>query len=201
MTSRSEFRGTVDQDLYLAPGGREVQAVITITAHGDLAGEIRLRLWTPVGATVRSLRQTAPTLLDLTEHRVDSGPLTGDYPAGPWIGSTEYHLRLDIEPGEVGDEKLACRMTLVHTGAGESERAPRQNFRHTEPDGNVIHFTSARIRALWCDDLLSSTVAGEIDDPDTGTFEIIGTDTREMQSLDVESTRTTLLGRSAQEPS
>lgn len=206
MISVLEFRGTVHQDLSLAPRAREVQALVTVDVHGDPdveedalgagAAEIRLRLWTPVGATIRFVRQTAPTRVDLTEHRVDSGPLTGDYPIRSWTtGSRDYHLCVDIEPGEVGEEKLACRMSLVRVGAGGLERAPQQNFQHTEPDGSVSRFTSARVRALWTDDLVSSTVADQIDDPDTGTFELAGTSAQEKTSLDVESTRTTLLGR------
>jgi hypothetical protein len=251
VTRTPEFHGAVHQNLYLAEGGREVHAVITVDAEGDAAaqnappqaaevedlrammassmrkavGDVKLRLWTPVGATVRFVIQTAPTLVDLSPHRVDSGPLTGDYPTGSWgTESRDYLLGVELEPGDVGEEKLACRVTFVHADADGTELPLRQVFSHTEPDGRTNEFSSARIRALWTDDLTQSTVfndkvaevtgraglakavqdglaahhGGDLDqiyDPDTGTFRLDRISAQEEMSLDIESTTTTLLGR------
>lgn len=145
--------------------------------------EVSLRLWTPVGAAVRSLKQTAPTLVDLSGHRVESGELTGDYSTGTWgIESRVYHLCVELEPGEVGEEKLACRVSIVRSGAEGTEQP--QVFSHTEPDGTTSRHGNARVRALWTDDQLA--------DPDTSTFR------NKMRSpqatdLDIESTSTTPL--------
>jgi hypothetical protein len=125
-------------------------------------GDVRLRLWAPVGATIRFVKQTAPSLVDLSGRRVDSGPLTGDYPTGSWgTESRDYHLCVELEPGGVGEEKLACRATFVHTGADGAEQPLQQMFSHTEPDGSTEEFSSARIRALWTDDLAQSTVTND----------------------------------------
>lgn len=173
MTSTPEFLGAVCQNLYLAAGAREVYAVITVDARANqgatvtapalgAVGDVRLRLWTPVGATVRFVIQTAPTLADLSPHRVDSGPLTGDYSTGSWgTESRDYLLGVELEPGDVGEEKLACRVTFVHANADGAELPLRQAFSHTEPDGRTNEFSSARIRALWTDDVTQSTVIND----------------------------------------
>ena len=147
-------------------------------------GEVSLRLWTPVGAAVRFLKQTAPTLVDLSVHRVDSGELTGDYPTGSWgIESREYHLCVELEPGEVGEEKLACRVSVVRSGTEGTEQLPAQEFSHTEPDGTTSLFGTARVRALWTDDQLI--------DPDTVTFRLNRMSAQQEMSPDIGSTSTT----------
>jgi hypothetical protein len=177
--------------------------------------------------------------------------LTGDYPTGSWgTESRDYHLGIELEPGGVGEEKLACRVTFVHTGADGTEQPLRQTFSHTEPDGSSNEFCTARVRAFWTDDLAQSTVINgkvaevtgraelakavqeglsahhggdpdlavdylsrarklakqghddnllarldEIYDPDTGTFRLNRMSAQQEMSLDIESTKTTLLGR------
>jgi hypothetical protein len=164
VTGEVEFHGSVHQGPFLGPGAREVEAVITVEARGGLESAMSLRLWTPLGVMVRYVHQIAPTWVDLTGYRIESGPLTGEYPVGSWAGGLrDFRVCMDVEPGEVGEEKLACRMSIVHAGSGDPGQVPPQTFQHTEPDGSVSWFTSARVRAFWSED------------PDTGTFEIVGT--------------------------
>ncbi|MDQ3988268.1 MAG: VWA domain-containing protein [Actinomycetota bacterium] len=122
-------------------------------------GEVGLRLWTPVGAAVRFVKQAAPTLEDLTSRRVGSDPQTGDYPTGSWgAESRDYHICIEIEPGHVGEEKLACRAMFVHPGADGTPPQPLgQAFSHTEPDGSTSVHPSALVRAFWTDDLARAT--------------------------------------------
>jgi hypothetical protein len=65
-------------------------------------------------------------------------PLTSDYATGAWSGeeSRDYHLLVAVPPGEVGDEKLAARASVL---AGDD----------TVAEGLV--------RAVWTDDLDRST--------------------------------------------
>ena len=249
-TISSALHGTVD--LVVDPAGLAEDFRATMAnSMRKAVGDVRLRLWTPVGATVRLVKQTAPTLVDLSVHRIDSGPQTGDYPTGSWgTESRDYHLCVELEPGEVGEEKLACRATFVHTGADGTEQPLRQTFSHAEPDGISNEFTSGRIRALWTDDLAWVTTINDrvavvtgraelakavkdglaahhggypdlavdclsrartlaeqvhddnllarldqIYDPDTGTFRLNRMSAVRDMSLDIESTKTPLLGR------
>jgi hypothetical protein len=246
----SALGGTVDMVLEPAGLADDFRAMMSTSMRKAIA-EVNLRLWTPVGATTRFVKQTAPTLVDLTDRRVDSGPLTGDYPTGSWGSeSRDYHLCVELEPGDVGEEKLACRVGFVYSGAEGSAQSVQQEYRHTEPDGRTNNFSSARVRALWTDDLAQSTVINDkvavvtgraelakavqdgltahqdgrselaadclsrarklaeqvndenlldrldqIYDPDTGTFRLHRMSAQEEMRLDIESTKTTLLGR------
>lgn len=168
----SALSGTVE--LVVEPAGlagdfRETMASSMRKAVGD----VRLRLWTPVGAAVRFVKQTAPTLVDLSGRRIDSEPQTGDYPTGPWgTESRDYHLCVELEPGGVGEEKLACRVTFVHTGADGTGQPLAQVFSHTEADGSTEEFSTARVRALWTDDLAQSTVTNDKVAEVTGRVEL-----------------------------
>ncbi|MGH3899311.1 MAG: vWA domain-containing protein [Pseudonocardiaceae bacterium] len=158
----SALHGTVD--LIVEPAGlAEDFRTMMAGSMRKTVGGVGLRLWTPAGATVRFVKQTAPTLVDLSTHRVDSGPQTGDYPTGSWgAESRDYHVCVKVEPGRVGEEKLACRVTFVHgSGATGTEQPLEQTFSHTEPDGATIRFSSARVRALWTSDLAQATVIND----------------------------------------
>ncbi|MGH3696089.1 MAG: VWA domain-containing protein [Pseudonocardiaceae bacterium] len=181
----SALHGTVG---LVDPAGLAADFRATVAeSMGTAIGSVSLRLWTPVGAAVRFLEQTAPTVVDLSGHRVESGALTGDYSTGSWsIESRDYHLCVELEPGEAGEEKLACRVSVVHSGAEGTEQLPAQVFSHTEPDGTTSRYDSARVRALWTGDGLA--------EPDPGTFRNRMRSQQET-GLDIESTSTTPLVR------
>ncbi len=105
-------------------------------ALGRNIGDVRLRVWSPKGSHLRFLRQTHPSIEDLGAGAVD--PQTVEYPTGAWAGdeSRDYHICVDVPPGQVGDEKLASRITLVVGGAAVDE---------------------GLVRAVWTDDEARST--------------------------------------------
>ena len=107
-------------------------------AIGKTVADVHLRVWTPAGATVKFVRQVAPSIDDLTGKRIAVDERTGDYPTGAWGGdeSRDYHVSVDVPPGEVGAEKLAARVSLVL-------------------DGEVV--SQALVRAVWTDDEALST--------------------------------------------
>lgn len=107
-------------------------------AVGKDIADVRLQVWSPNGATLRFLRQVAPTIDDLTDRGSPATPLASDYPTGAWAGneSRDYHLCVDLSPAEVGEEKLASRVSLI---VGEQ----------------IIG--QGLIRAVWTDDLARST--------------------------------------------
>lgn len=106
-------------------------------AHPD----VKLRLWAPQGAVVESVRQVAPEVLDITATGTPapSGALARDFLLGGWAPGEvrDYHLRIQVQPGAVGDEMLAGRVSLVLV------------------DGTVA--TQALVKAKWTDDRELST--------------------------------------------
>jgi hypothetical protein len=92
-------------------------------ALGKAVADVRLRIWAPQGSTIKFLRQVAPAIDDLTAKAAPVNPLTGDFPTGAWGGeeSRDYHLCVNVPPGNVGDEKLAARVSLVVDGQPVSQ--------------------------------------------------------------------------------
>ena len=107
-------------------------------AIGKTVADVSLRVWSPLGSTVRFVRQVAPTIEDLTSKRIAIDDRSGDYPTGAWAGdeSRDYHVGVEVPPGAVGDEKLAARVSLV-------------------VDGEVL--SQALVKAIWTDDEALST--------------------------------------------
>jgi hypothetical protein len=105
---------------------------------GKQIGSVALRLWTPKGSSCEFVKQVAPTLEDLTALAQPVDALTGDYPLGAWAGDEErdYHLRIRIPVGNVGDERLAARVMLSIDGVDQP---------------------AALVRAIWTDDERLST--------------------------------------------
>ncbi|MFG3205358.1 hypothetical protein [Streptomyces sp. NPDC048192] len=113
------------------------------TAMGKEVADVSLRVWTPVGTTIRFVKQVAPTVEDLTGRRTEAGPRAGDYPTGSWGDeSRDYHVCVEVPPAGLGQEMLAARVSLV---------AP-------QPDGSVQNLgAQGLVRAVWTDDMAAST--------------------------------------------
>jgi hypothetical protein len=118
----------------------DFRAMITSSQSRALP-DVHLRLWAPQGAVIESVRQVAPEVLDLTVSGTASpaGPLARDFLLGGWAPGDvrDYHLRIQVNAGGVGDEMLAGRVSLVLT------------------DGTVA--TQALVKAVWTDDAELST--------------------------------------------
>ncbi|MGW7820306.1 vWA domain-containing protein [Streptomyces puniciscabiei] len=113
------------------------------TAMGKEVADVSLRVWTPVGTTIRFVKQVAPTVEDLTARRTEAGPRAGDYPTGSWGDeSRDYHLCVEVPAAGLGQEMLAARVSLV---------VP-------QPDGSVQNLgAQGLVRAVWTDDMTAST--------------------------------------------
>jgi hypothetical protein len=113
------------------------------TAMGKEVADVALRMWTPVGTTVKFVKQVAPTVEDLTGRRTEAGPRAGDYPTGSWGDeSRDYHLCVEVPAAHIGQEMLAARVSLV---------VP-------QPDGTVHNLgAQGLVRAVWTDDMVAST--------------------------------------------
>jgi hypothetical protein len=133
--------GTVD--IVPDPAGLAADfAAMMQTAMGKQVADVALRVWTPQHATVRFVKQVAPTVEDLTGRRAPSGPQAGDYPTGAWGAqeSRDYHVCVEVTPGAVGQEMLAARVSLVASS----------------PSGPEV-LGQGLVRAIWTDDEALST--------------------------------------------
>ncbi|MFF5188180.1 VWA domain-containing protein [Streptomyces sp. NPDC000345] len=113
------------------------------TAMGKEVADVALRMWTPVGTTIKFVKQVAPTVVELTDRRTEAGPRAGDYPTGSWGDeSRDYHVCVEVPAAHVGQEMLAARVSLV---------VP-------QPDGTVHNLgAQGLVRAVWTDDMAAST--------------------------------------------
>ncbi|MBF2073483.1 MAG: VWA domain-containing protein [Synechococcales cyanobacterium C42_A2020_086] len=77
--------------------------------------DVHLRLWTPQGAKVLFCKQVSPTIVDLTGRAKPVKPQVVDYPTGSWSVNEprDYHFCIEVPAGNVGDEMLAGRASLV----------------------------------------------------------------------------------------
>jgi len=104
-----------------------------------LVAEVALRVWTPQHAEIvalTQLREDEPPL-DLTGNGVEAGPRTADFVTGSWEDEArDFYLCVKLPVGEVDDEMLAARVTLMVDD---------------EPVGQQL------VRAVWTDDAAKST--------------------------------------------
>ena len=176
----SGLLGTVD--IIPRPDDMEAEFTeLTRRSMGRQIGSVGLRLWTPQGSTVDFVKQVAPSLEDLTGTAVSVNPLTDDYPLGAWSGDEErdYHLRIRIPVGNVGDERLGARVMLVIDGVDQP---------------------AALIRAVWTDDEgLSTRINREVAHY-TGQAELAGAIAEGLAARDGgdQATATIRLGRAVQ---
>jgi hypothetical protein len=133
--------GTVD--IVPDPAGLAADfAAVMEKAMGKRVADVSLRVWTPQHASVRFVKQVAPTVDDLTGWATRSGPQEADYPTGAWgVGeSRDYHVCVRVTPAAVGQEMLAARVSAV-TGSPSSPDVLGQGL----------------VRAVWTDDEALST--------------------------------------------
>jgi hypothetical protein len=144
----SALLGTVD--IVPDPAGLAADfAEMMQNAMGKQVADVSRRVWTPQHATLKFVKQVAPTVEDLTGRRTQSGPQAGDYPTGAWGASEgrDYHVCVQVTPGAVGQEMLGARISLVAA----------------DPSGQAEILGQGLVRALWTDDeALSTRINGHI---------------------------------------
>ena len=140
-TISTALLGTVD--IVPDPSGLAADfAAMMESAMGKQVADVALRVWTPQTATVKFVKQVAPTVDDLTGRRTSSGPQAGDYPTGAWGPgeSRDYHVGVEVTPAGIGQAMLAARVSLVATA----------------PSGAAV-LGQGLVRAIWTDDEALST--------------------------------------------
>lgn len=145
-------------DIISAPGQIEAdfQAILT-KALGKTVSDVFLRLWTPLGASVKFCKEVSPEIVDLTQRARQLKPQVREYPTGAWgKGETrDFHFCIELKPGVAGDEVLAGRASLVYTVGGVENKA-----------------ADSRILALWTDDEEKSTKIDRVVAHYTGQAEL-----------------------------
>jgi len=119
----------------------DFQAILAKAMSKDVS-DVSLRLWTPQSAKVLFCKQVSPDIVDLTHRAKTIKPQVVDYPTGAWgkQESRDYHFCIEVNPGNVGDEMLAGRASLLYTINGVETK-----------------ITDSRILATWTDDDVKST--------------------------------------------
>ncbi len=114
----------------------DFQEILT-KAMGKTISDVSLRLWTPVSAKVLFCKQVSPEIVDVTDRSKMISERIVDYPTGAWGNneSRDYHFCIQIDAGNVGDEMLAGRASLI-----------------TQTNGQETKITEAKILATWTED-------------------------------------------------
>ncbi|MEU9022004.1 VWA domain-containing protein [Actinomadura sp. NPDC048394] len=128
------------------PDPKDLEAdflAMTRSAMSKHVADVALRVWTPQHAELRFLKQMVPTVDDLTAKRAESGAQTADFPLGAWGSENrEYHLCVEVPPGDIGRQMRAAWVKLIAPGSGgEAER----------------ELASGNVLAEWTDDEARST--------------------------------------------
>jgi hypothetical protein len=135
-----EFGVDVCQNEYLAAGGSEVDAIVTVTSAGFAAdGSTATADAAEIIIVDCSGSMNIPrSKIAQARAATEPGPQIGDYPTGAWGAgeSRDDHLRVQVAtPGRVGQEMLAARVSLIAKTAS-GPQALGQGL----------------VRAIWTDD-------------------------------------------------
>ncbi len=154
-------------------------------AMSKTAGDVVLRLWTPVGAEILFCKEVSPHILDLSQRYRQVKPQIREYPTGAWSKNEvrDFHFAIKVKPGGVGDEVLAGRASLVYTVDKTEQKA-----------------AEARILAIWTDDEAKSAKIDKVVAHYTGQSELadsirMGLEARSRGDMEQ---ATALLGKAVQ---
>jgi hypothetical protein len=132
----SALLGTVD--IAVDPPGLAADvAALTDGAMARSTADVHLRLRAAEWARVRFVKQVAPAVEDLTSRRASPPDLATaqDYPVGAWRPgeSRDYHVGLEVTPGEPDVRTRACLVSAVLT----------------DPSGTTRELASEEIQVEW----------------------------------------------------
>ncbi len=148
------------------------EAITAALARG--VADVHLRLWTPRTVAIATVKQVSPEIIDLAALAVRKDDRTVEIPTGAWADeSRDYHLTLTFKPGEIGDEMLACRPSLVYTDGGREIVFPgsppvvatwtADETLATRIDPQVAHYTGQQELADSIREGLDARERGDVD--------------------------------------
>jgi hypothetical protein len=158
--------GTVD----IIPSPEEMATVFADLMRNAMSrgvADAQLRVWAPQGSQVQFVRQVSPTVVDLTDRRVEVNPLTGGYPTGAWSDeSRDYHVGVRLSPKGIGQEQLAARVQLAVGGEVVAQGLVKAKW--SDDDGlttrinpEVAHYTGQTELAEAIQEGLAAKAAGD----------------------------------------
>jgi von Willebrand factor type A domain/von Willebrand factor type A C-terminal domain len=128
--------------------------------------DVRLRVWVPHSAEIVFFKQVSPELVPMDP--VESGTAQSvDYLLGSWAEeSRDYHLAVHVSPGEIGDEMLAARATVVVEGTPAGQTPVRaiwtdDNALSTRVNRQVAHYSSQEELAEAIEDGIRAKERGD----------------------------------------
>ncbi len=147
---------------------------ILATAMGKTVSDVSLRLWTPQGAKVLFCKQVSPEIVDVTARAKAVNDRMVDYPTGAWgtNESRDYHFCIQINAGNIGDEMLAGRASLITTTNGQETKITEAKILATwteddaktaKIDRRVAHYTGQAELAQSIQEGLEARAQGNID--------------------------------------
>ena len=145
----------------------EVFADLMRNAMSRGVADAQLRVWAPQGAQVQFVRQVSPTVVDLTDRRVQVNPLTGGYPTGAWSDeSRDYHVSVRLAAKGLGQEQLAARVQLAVGGEVVAQGLVKAKWSDDEGlttriNPEVAHYTGQTELAEAIQDGLAAKAAGD----------------------------------------
>ena len=112
----SRLLGTIDIIREPSQMSADFLAILE-TAQSQVFNHVRLRIWVPQGASIESVKQVSPEMLNLIPCGTfdKQKPNTIDYETGSWaeVEERDYHLIVRVRPGQVGQKMLAARVSAV----------------------------------------------------------------------------------------
>jgi len=143
-------------------------------AMSKSVSDVAMRLWTPQGAKILFCKQVSPEIVDLTHRAQLVKPQVWEYPTGAWgkHESRDFHFCIEVKPGNVGDEMLAGRASLIYTLNGVETKVTEgrilvtwtdDDAKSTKIDRRVAHYTGQAELAKTIQEGLEARAKGDIE--------------------------------------
>jgi hypothetical protein len=137
---------------------------------GKMAADVLLRVWTAADTTIKLLAQNYPRIADHLGQKSPAGPRFTDYPLGHWGDEhRDYHLRLEVPPGQPGDERAGARVSVV---VGDVEFAERTVWIHWTDDPALSTRMNPKVAGVTSQTELADAIAAGLDALDAGQREL-----------------------------
>jgi hypothetical protein len=113
---------------------RSIDSALAMAVTG-----VQLRLWHPKSAKLLTVKQMSPEIVPLTEKGKSADGQTWDFPTGAWGSeSRDYYVAMQLSPGDMGDEMLAVRPSVVFHADGADQKAVGPNVVATWTDDESL---------------------------------------------------------------